>query len=87
MGRGVMMKALAIAVVVGVCSAVLAVEVDEQQLKESKESIKVARNYLKQCRADDRTVSVGNLGWDEVREYWKKVPELQKLRDDFEKAD
>jgi hypothetical protein len=46
-----------------------------------------ARKYLNQCRAEKRTVALGNFGWSEVREYWSRVPELQELRDEFEKAD
>jgi hypothetical protein len=69
-----------------VCSVCLADET-EQQKKDSKESIRISRNYLKECKADERTVSIGNLGWEEVREYWAKVPSLQALRDEFDKCD
>jgi len=45
----------------------------------------VARRYLKRCQENEYTVSLGNFGWSEVREYWAKVPELQAARDQFEK--
>lgn len=84
------MKTLrAVSIITGLllCSGVFAEEPDQQQKMDSRESIKIARRYLKQCKADERTVSIGHLGWDLVREYWAKVPRLQKLRDDFEKAE
>jgi len=45
-----------------------------------------ARKYLNHCRSSKVTVPLGHFGWNEVREYWNKVPELQALRDDFDKA-
>jgi len=46
-----------------------------------------ARQYLNEYKASKTVPSLGTFGWKEVDEYWAKVPELQALRDDFEKAD
>lgn len=46
-----------------------------------------ARKYLNYCRAKKVTVSLGKFGWIEVKDYWSRVPELQQLRDGFDRAD
>ena len=46
-----------------------------------------ARKYLNYCRAKKVKVSLGKFGWIEVKDYWSRVPELQHLRDEFDKAD
>lgn len=50
-------------------------------------STNAARLYLYECKASGNVPSLGFFGWPEVEEYWEKVPELQALRDAFEKAD
>lgn len=52
-----------------------------------KEGYKIAREYLKECKRNDVTPAIGNLGWIEVEKYWESVPKLKALRDKFEDAD
>jgi len=52
-----------------------------------KNNYRIAEAFLKKCKKNETIVSLGKFGWGEVEVYWSKVPELQKLRDDFEKAD
>lgn len=52
-----------------------------------KDSYKIAREYLKECKRNDVTPAIGNLGWIEVEKYWESVPKLKALREKFEEAD
>lgn len=71
----------------GFCVASLGLTDEEQQAKESKDSIKIAKRFLKECKKEEVTVPLGGLGWEEVRTYWAKVPALKKLREEFEEAE
>ena len=47
----------------------------------------VAEEYLTFLEERKITPAIGNFGWSEIKIYWKEVPELNKLRNDFEVSD
>lgn len=55
--------------------------------KEASRSYKDAKRYLSKCKNNDTIISIGKLGFTEVRCYWETIPELKKVRADFEAAD
>lgn len=47
----------------------------------------VTENYMAFLEERKITPAIGNFGWSEIKLYWKEVPELNKLRNDFEVSD
>ncbi len=45
------------------------------------------QQYVDKCKASKTVPPLGHFGWGEVKRYWEKVPELQSLRNEFEKTD
>jgi hypothetical protein len=53
---------------------------------EQIENDSIAKKFLDKCKTEKECPSLGIFGWEEVREYWAKVPELKASREYFEKC-